>query len=154
MSATRTILYPATLWGSSLCWTILPAQYRTPALYDPHYIGRTTVVVSECNPTRPPGRPTLYHSLPWSRITLYYLAWYMSALLVRIHSYSFLCRALFELRETRDRESATIKKKMVISGRRTLCAETNWGKNVGGKRRTTPVTTACLSISWKARSMP
>ena len=29
--------------GSILCQTISPAQYRTPALYDPHYIGPPTV---------------------------------------------------------------------------------------------------------------
>ena len=26
-----------------LCQTISPAQYRTPALYDPHYVGPPTV---------------------------------------------------------------------------------------------------------------
>ena len=34
------------------------------------------VVVFECNPTRPPGRPALYHSLPRWRVRLYHRAWY------------------------------------------------------------------------------
>ena len=37
------------------------------------------IVVFECNPTRPPGRPALHPSLPRWHIRLYPRAWYRSA---------------------------------------------------------------------------
>ena len=112
------------------------------------------VVVFECNPTRPPGRPALYHSLSRCRIRLYPRAWYFrSASWVRIppsaYSYTFSSCALIDLRKARERELATLDEKTTSSGCSTLCAKKMKAITGGGKERTTPVTTACMSRSWK-----
>ena len=51
---TRIIYKPTTIEGSIFCQKISPAQYRTPALYDPHYMGPPTVL---------PRFPSFYSSL-------------------------------------------------------------------------------------------
>ena len=99
------------------------------------------------------GATFLYHSLPRWRIRWYARAWYRPASRVSnspsAYSYKFSSGALHDLRKARERELPTLDEQSMISGCWPLCAKTNEDSNRGGKGRTTPVTTACMSRSWK-----
>ena len=118
------------------------------------------VVVFECNPTRPPGRPTLHHSLPRWRTRLYPLAWYYRpASWVRIpssaYSYNFSsCCALVDVRKARERELATLDEKWTTSGCWTLCAKKNEDKNREGKGKDDTCDHGLYVQKLESRSVP